>query len=318
MGFVVTLVARDCRSLREEFHTSTALLAQFTPVERLSSFRLADPYAGPGSYRRAQLHAHTSNSPDVREKVPVAETVRRYREDGYSFLVLTDHDRVTGVAGLSSPELLVVAGVEETVPAPVWPLGRHLLRLGVGADGGELLAPAHPAWEGNLGTGRWRLPDLLARNDYRLFEVFNGRSDSRRDFWLWHQVLARRGWRDPVWGIAVDDADNAVAMNAGWVMVKVTELTREALLTALREGRFYATTGPACEFGVVAGAVQATAAGAGWIRFLNARYDVVAAFRGEHGEYRPVGDEGFVRVEVVSGDGHPAWSQPFFLVPEER
>ncbi|HHW14444.1 MAG TPA: hypothetical protein GXX28_05890, partial [Firmicutes bacterium] len=41
------------------------------PVRRpepLAAFRLADPYAGPGEYRKAQLHLHTSNSPDVREK----------------------------------------------------------------------------------------------------------------------------------------------------------------------------------------------------------------------------------------------------------
>ncbi|HHW14070.1 MAG TPA: hypothetical protein GXX28_03935, partial [Firmicutes bacterium] len=54
-----------------------------------------------------------------------------------------------------------------------------------------------------------------------------------------------------------------------------------------------------------------------WVRFLDARGEAVAAFRGGRGEYRPAGDEGFVRVEILNREGYAAWSQPFFLIPEE-
>lgn len=310
------MVWRNYHALHEEVWSFTTLLARLAPCPRLSAFNLADPYACPGTYRKAQLHVHTSNSIDVLEKLPVAETIRRYKEAGCSFVVVTDHDRVTDVAGLSTPELAVLTGEEETIPVVMWPLGRHFLRLGVGGED-ELRAPAHPNWAGNLGTGRWHLADLLARSDYRLFEIYNGKSNSTLDFWLWHQVLARRGAADPVWGIAVDDTDNAVAIDGGWVMVKTADVTPKALLKALRQGCFYATNGPQADFRTADGMIQVETSGGAWIRFIDARNEVVAAFRGDRASYRPLGDEGFVRVEVVSKAGRAAWSQPFFLVPED-
>ncbi|MDI6871752.1 MAG: hypothetical protein QME79_10440 [Bacillota bacterium] len=311
------MVARRYQALRHDVHAFTTFSF---PIRRprLAAFTVADPYRVPGTYRKGQLHLHTSNSPDVREKKPVRETVLAYRRAGYSFVVLTDHDRVTDVAGLAdlnTPDFAVLPGEERTLPVITWPLGRHLLRIGIGRD--EVRAVAHPSWGGNLGTGRWSLKDLLRRRDYQLIEVLNGKSNSTLDFWLWHKVLERRGYADPVWGIAVDDTDNAEPIDAGWVMVKTAEVSREALLAALRRGSFYATNGALAEFGVVDGAIRAEASAGAWIRFINARNEVVAVFRGDRGEYRPVGDEGFVRVEVESQAGYAAWSQPFFLIPSD-
>lgn len=310
-------VGRAYQTLREEFH----LLTTFSfPVKRpapLASFTVADPYGAPGVYRKAQLHLHTSNSLDVKEKRPIQETIQRYQEAGYSFVAVTDHDRVTDVAGLGGPDFVVLAGEEKTVPGPAWPFGRHLLRIGVSPHGGEMRAAAHLNWGGNLETGRWRLSDLLAREDYQLLEVYNAYSNSAMDFQLWHKVLQRRGHRNPVWGIAVDDTDNARPLDLGWVMVKTVEVSREALLSALRQGSFYATNGARAEFGVVDGAIHAVVHRGTWIRFINARNETVAVFRGDRGTYRPVGDEGFIRVEVECESGHAAWSQPFFLIPQD-
>lgn len=308
---------RRYAALAEDYYALTTLRFPLPPAPHLDAFTVADPYAGPGAFRKAQLHLHTSNSPDVRERVPVAETVAAYRRAGYNFLVFTDHDRVTPVEGLGGPDLVVVPGEEQTLPNPVYPFGRHLLRLGVGAGLRELRAPAHPSWTGNLGAGWWRLEDLTERGDFRLFEILNGKSNSSRDFWLWDCLQARRGAENPLWGIAVDDTDNADPLDAGWVMVKTADLTAEALFEALRSGAFYATNGPVVEFGAADGVISAKCLDGAWVRFLNGRHEVVAAFRGGSGEYRPAGDEGFVRVEVVGRDGHAAWSQPFFLVPSE-
>lgn len=316
--------------LYDSFRSDVSALTSFSfPVRRpepLVSFRVADPYAVPGEYRKAQLHLHTSNSPDVRDKRPIRETLLAYRRAGYSFAVVTDHDRVTDlgpVADLNAPDFVVVPGEEQTVPVVTWPLGRHFLRLGVGPGLAEVRGVAHPAWRGNLETGRWALQDLLARDDYQLFEVLNGKSNSELDFWLWHRVLAHRGPAAPVWAIAVDDTDNAHPMDCGWVMVKTAEVTAEALLSALRRGSFYATNGAVADFGAAEApdgggpVIRAEAADGVWIRFRDARGEVVAAFRGGQGEYRPAGDEGFVRVEVLNRTGYAAWSQPFFLIPAE-
>lgn len=316
-GAVAALALRSSDSLGRDIARFTAIVGHREEATHLPSFTLSDPYDGPGEYRKAQLHVHTSNSADVREKIPVAETIRRYKRAGCSFVVVTDHDRLTDVTGLSEPGLAVLQGVEETIPAPVWPLGRHLLRLGTGLGFRELRAPAHPSWGGNLGTGRWGFADLRGRSDLRLFEIYNGRSNSRLDIWLWQELLARRGPDNPVWGIAVDDADNAVAIDAGWVMVKTPEVSPEALLEALDRGRFYATNGALAEFGAADGAIGVSTAPGSTIRFFDRFGEVQAVARGAAAEYRPVGDEGFVRVEVLNPAGRIAWSQPFFLIPAE-
>lgn len=313
----LALVAlRSYRTLRRELRLLTSFRFPVQRPHRLSRFTVADPYDAPGMYRKAQLHLHTSNSLDVKERLPVGETLERYRKAGYSFAIVTDHDRVTDVTGFSRPDFVVLTGEEKTVPSPIWPLGRHLLRLGVASGRPELLAPAHLSWGGNFETGCWLLEDLLGRTDYRLLEVLNGKSNSTRDFWLWHKALEQRGHADPVWGIAVDDTDNARPIDSGWVMVKTVEVSGEALLEALDRGCFYATNGASADFRVEDGVIVAEAREGAWIRFIDSRNQIVAAQRGSRGEYRPLGDEGFVRVEVTDERGFGAWSQPFFLVPE--
>jgi hypothetical protein len=315
-GVLLAAAGWAYQTLRDELHALTTFSFPIQRPAPLSAFTVADPYGVPGAYRKAQLHLHTANSPDVREKQPVRETIRRYREAGYSFVVVTDHDRVTDVTGLSEEGLLVLAGEEKTLPVVAWPFGRHLLRLGIGAEEGELRAAAHPNWGGNLETGRWRLADLLAREDCELLEVHNGRSNSSLDFQLWHKVLARRGYQRPVWGLAVDDTDNAQPLDCGWVMVKTADVTGASLLAALRRGSFYATNGAEAEFGAADGAIRVEAERGTWIRFIDARNESVAVVRGSRGEYRPWGDEGFIRVEVENEAGRVAWSQPFFLIPQ--
>jgi hypothetical protein len=316
--YTVTVIRRAYKQSRYETYALTTLAHRFKVPARLEAFDLADSYARAGEYRKAQLHLHTSNSNDVLEKVPVSETVLRYKQAGYSFVVITDHDRVTYCPDHDSPGFVALAGEEKTLASPIWPLGKHLLRIGVdpgSADGEHLLAPAHLNWKGNFGTGRWYLPDLLVQGDFDLIEIFNGKSHSILDFWMWHKMLEERGHAKPVWGIAVDDSNNARPIDQGWVMVKTAEVSREHLLEALRAGAFYATTGPQADFKVQDGAVVVDTVGGAWIRFINSRNEVVGVTRGDHGSYRPVGDEGFIRVEIASLSGDAAWSQPFFLIP---
>lgn len=62
----------------------------------------------PRGFLKGQTHVHTSRSYDAR--TPPEQVVRFYRERGYDFLALTDHNRVTTLA---PPEgMLLFAGVE--------------------------------------------------------------------------------------------------------------------------------------------------------------------------------------------------------------
>ncbi len=89
-----------------------------------------DPYAVPGTFRKAQLHCHTTES-DGRFRPP--ELLAMYRDAGYAFVCLTDHNRVTLCDDLNDQSFLAVPGTEDTVSSLLPPLGPHMGRLFVEA-----------------------------------------------------------------------------------------------------------------------------------------------------------------------------------------
>jgi len=102
--------------------------------------------------------------------------------------------------------------------------------------------------------------DLMDLHGERFFEVYNGHplvhndGDSLRPSTdrLWDIVLTHRltSGLDVVYGIATDDAHNYGPPDSthanparGWVMVRADTLTAEAIVAAMEEGAFYASTG---------------------------------------------------------------------------
>jgi hypothetical protein len=295
--------------------------------------RLADPYAVPGQYRKAQLHCHTTRSDG---RYAPRDLLDRYRAAGYTFVVFTDHDHVTACADLDGATFLALPGVETTIARPVRPLGPHLGRLGApgslrvsGAQAcidatvaaGGVVSLHHPTWTGNLWTGGWSLAEMVRLRGYHLIEIHNHHSRSDADVRRWTAVLRHRGPASPVGGVAGDDLHRERDLDTGWVMVKTAAVTAEAFLAALRGLAVYASTGPAAEFGVRGGAITC-ATDASRIRFLDAGDGVRYEAPGPDAAYAPRGDEGFVRVECLGrprdGQRPTAWSQAFWIVPDAR
>ena len=287
---------------------------------------IADPYAVSGRYRKAQLHCHTTNSDGQLSPQGVLE---RYRNAGYAFVVLTDHNRVTVCDDFNDAAFLALPGVETTVGRPFRPLGPHLGRLVMpgaldvrGAQAcvdttvaaGGVVSLHHPGWTGNLCTGRWSVTEMVRLQRYHLIEVSNHHSAARADVQRWVQVLLRRGPAAPVGAVAVDDLHREADFDTGWVMVKVDAVTSSAFLRALRSLAFVASTGPAAEFGVRNGSITC-ATDAARIRFLDNRGRVRRDAGGPEAAYAPSGDEGFVRIECAGGSGRMAWSQAFWISP---
>ncbi|HXF82608.1 MAG TPA: hypothetical protein VNN19_07640, partial [bacterium] len=155
--------------------------------------QIDDPYAVPGDYRKAQLHCHTTAS-DGRLSPP--ELLRRYKDAGYAFVVITDHNRVTRCDALNDDRFLALPGAEDTVSYLLPPLGPHLGRLFVEAPtrrgtaqeridattrAGGLASLCHPTWTGNLWTGTWTLRAATTLRGYRLIEIWNPHSRPERD-----------------------------------------------------------------------------------------------------------------------------------------
>lgn len=284
--------------------------------------QIINPYRFSGIYRKAQLHLHTSASIDVLEKIPVEQTIRRYKEAGYTFSVITDHDRVTSCSELNDAHFIAIPGIEETVVKGFWPLGKHLIRIGATvrqplpnkASDECLWAPAHPNWPGNFWTGFWKLKDLNRLSNLNLIEIYNRHSATQKDVALWHRLLTERGPSQPVWGIAVDDTDNGTPLDLGWIMVKTDDISVSSFMRALQRGSFYATCGPQADFGVAGLEISITTPEQATIRFINSSSHIVAEVRDKMASYFPETKDGFIRIEVQNRHGKTAWSQPFFVV----
>ncbi|MBI4276861.1 MAG: hypothetical protein HY660_00270 [Armatimonadetes bacterium] len=290
--------------------------------------RVLNPYAAPGVYRKAQLHCHTAASDGA---FAPADLLARYRAAGYAFVVITDHERITYCETLNDREFLALPGIETRVTRWIPPLGPHLGRLLVqGVDqrpardaqacidataaAGGLVVMNHPSWTGSAWTGHWSVEDLCRLRGYHLVEISGPHSHSPDDVRRWTAAVRHWGPGAAPGGIAVDDCHRADQFNVGWVMVKAADVTAVALREALRRGAFYASTGPAAEFGAGDGEVWARAAREATVHFFDGHDHLLVARPGPQARYHPHGGERFVRVEARAPDGRTAWSQPFWVL----
>lgn len=286
--------------------------------------QIRDPYAGGGTYRKAQLHCHTRRSDGGFEP---ADLARRYRDAGYSFVCFTDHNRVTRCDEASDAAFLALPGVEETIVRGVPPLGPHLGRLlvdeplGTGSAGeritrtiaaGGVPSLHHPSWTGNLWTGAWTAETMTALPGPFLVEIWNPHSASPEDARRWSIAARAHGPQVFIGATAADDCHTSAQFDRGWVMAKVPAITRAALRDALLSGAFYASTGVDADFGVEGAAITVRST-ADDVRVIDALDGDRAILRGGTGRYEPAGDEGFVRLECRAGPRR-AWSQVFWII----
>ena len=295
-----------------------------------------NPFTLPGRWYRGNLHTHTRVSDGA---LPLAERIAAYRNAGYDFLAITDHGAVSDVSAYTDAHFLVISGSELHPDNPFGGISYHLVALDISqpidfagltanqviaavkAQGGEVVV-AHPYWCGHS------LLDLLPLNGYFAMEVYNdtcmgigkGISDMS-----WDELLDKTG---PVLGVAVDDAHgDSYDCFHGWIMLKAPALTREAVMSALRAGAFYATQGP--EFleialqsttapdGTVTRTVTVTCAPVQNITFKCQRYLGRRILAPEQqllttASFEIPQNAKYLRVEITDAQGHKAWSNPFF------
>jgi len=290
---------------------------------------ILDPYAVQGEYRKVQLHCHTTES-DGRFRP--RELLRMYKDAGYSFVFITDHNRVTRCDDLNDDTFLALPGTEDTVSYLLPPLGPHLGRLFVDqpsrrgsaqdrinrtVDEGGLTSLCHPSWTGNLWTGTWSPQAVTGLRGYNFLEIVNPHSDTTRDTARWEAALRERGAGSPVWAVAVDDCHRQDQFNRAWVMVRTAEHSPQALRAALAAGAFYASTGPEGRFGADGAVISAEFRESLEARVLDRDGRVRATGRSTTLRYSVQGDEGYLRVEGVSPRGR-IWSQPFWLTLGSR
>ena len=299
-----------------------------------------------GNWYKGNLHTHTTNSDGDSSPEEVA---RWYKEHRYQFLVLTDHNYLTGVeslnAGAGAAEgFLVIRGEEVTDRFGKKPIHVNALNPAslVSPQGGtsvievlqrnvDAIRRASGLPSINHPNFGWAItPEELGRvqND-RLFEVYNGHPQVNNlgggGFpsleQMWDFVL---GSGRVLYGIAVDDAHHFQKLGPqysnpgrGWVSVRARELSVAALMEALERGDFYASSG------VVLSDVERLAGGLKVTIQTKEPFKYTTEFIGENGRVLKTAfanpascslgpADRYVRARVIASSGEMAWTQPVF------
>jgi hypothetical protein len=310
------------------------------------------PSAPALQYFKGNTHAHTLESDG--DSTP-EEVTRWYKEHGYHFLVLSDHNVHTAVAELNAkyaePDRFILIPGEE-VTSRFEGQAIHVngidTREPIGAQKGasalEILQrsiDAVRAQEGvphiNHPNFNWSLtPEQLrsVRNN-KLFEIYNGHpmvnnlggggvpgTEAAWDVILSSGVL--------LYGIAVDDAHHfkdlgnpkLAGPGRGWIVVRSAALTPRAILAAMERGDFYASTGvELSDYEVTASAMTVTVNKESYakyrIQFIGRGGVVLHEALDSPATYEFLGTEGYVRARVLESNGRIAWCQPVVVVGKQ-
>lgn len=231
---------------------------------------IEDIFAAPGRFHRGNLHTHSTRSDGALDP---GEVCRRYRDEGYDFISLTDHFvgvfrypitdtrpwRGNGFTTIPGAELH--AGAMEN--GEIW----HILAVGLPEDfappnapgfkpvegqesgpelaararaAGAYVAIAHPEWSGLSEADAQSLTAAHAVEAYNHGCAMG--CDRGHGFHTLDRLLSEG--RD-LQLCATDDAHFTEPDHfGGWVMVKAEANDPEALLAALKAGHHYSTQGP--------------------------------------------------------------------------
>ncbi len=323
----------------------TVLLGVGLPLNAQARFEV--PNTTGMSWHKGNTHTHTLESDG---DSPPEDVVRWYKEHGYNFLVLSDHDVLTDPAQLShltDSDFILIPGEEvsssyESLPVHV--NGLNLSGLVDPKTGATLVATIqnnvdairdvegvphinHPDYRWAFGA-----EELAQIENDRLLEIYNGHPavhneggggfPSLEEIW---DILLTGGKR--IYGIAVDDAHHfqgefsADRSNPGrgWISVRARSLDAAEIMQQLEAGQFYASTG-------VRLADVVTEEDRFEIHIApreNFRY--TTTFIGSGGRvlsvssenpavYTLQGRERYVRAKVTDSRGDAAWVQPVFMI----
>ena len=293
---------------------------------------------------KGNLHTHTSLLGSTGPASP-ENVVRWYKEHGYDWLAITDHNELTEY---ETNELVMVRGEEvgKHMPSgngPIHVNGFGITRSVEFIDLDEKVPTMQASIDGILAAGgmaslnhpndrdSFLHEHVLQTNGASFIEVFNGGGPSKNNEGgngrpsseeIWDGVLSG-GQR--LYGLATDDAHtydefrpDRANPGRGWVCVRVDLLTEETILAALIQGEFYASNGVELldvtpTLSELSIEIRERPGESFLTKFVGRHGRVLSEQDGLRPQYAFEGDEGYVRATVLSSDGGKAWVQPVFL-----
>lgn len=298
------------------------------------------------SWLKGNTHTHTTESDG---DSPPEVVARWYKDHGYDFLILSDHNVLLDPATLAhlvDSTFLLIPGEEVTTSfdrRPVHVNGLNLRELVEPREGATLVSTIQAnvdAVRGKDGIPHINHPnfgwafgarELAQVENNRLLEIFNGHPDvhnqggggypGMEEVW---DVLLTQGTR--IYGIAVDDAHHfqgefsrdRANPGRGWVAVQAPAREAGAIMAALEEGRFYASTGVVLEdVRVDASRMEIRIRPRGSFRFtttfIGSGGRILKTVHGTEAAFELNAPEFYVRARVEDSGGAVAWVQPVWV-----
>jgi hypothetical protein len=281
---------------------------------------VADPYAVGGNWYKGNLHVASVRG--VGKDLPNAIGAW-YAGHGYAFLGISDMNTYTWASEYGTGAHPAIPTVDATYPfAEVLAVGMDHWQPAndlqgaidwIAHDGGlpVLAAPGSTSRPESLAT-------VLALHGLFGLEVYDARvaesNPAQADATaMWDRLLSAG---NRVYAFAGDDATSLEdpALGRAWIVALAPAPDLNSLLSSLRQGAFFASTG--AEFTrlkVTETTITVEAAPGSSLDFIGRDGHVLKAVAARAGSYQVRGDEGYVRVEVIGENGAKGWSQPFFV-----
>ena len=324
------------------------IIGAFTPVAVRAQQPAKAASAPALRFYKGNTHTHTLNSDGDSAPDDVAHW---YREHGYAFLFLTDHNFLTSTEGINAligadERFLLIPGEEVTDVAagkPVHVNGLAVERL-VMPQGGATVAEAiqrdvdairaargvphlnHPNFGWAVTTD-----DIKRLNNEQLFEIFNGHpivnveggggAPGLEEMW---DIILSSG--KLLYGLATDDAHQfkrpgdptAAGPGRGWIYVRAPSLNARDIVAGIERGDFYASTGVVLDDIQISTTrymvkVREEPPSRYRVQFIGKDGKVLSESISGTASYSIRGDEGYVRAVVLESNGKRAWGQPVML-----
>ncbi|MGE5406249.1 MAG: CehA/McbA family metallohydrolase [Methanosarcina sp.] len=273
---------------------------------------------------RGNTHTHATFS-DENDTNDVPEIASWYEDEGYNFLVLSEHNdhlkekKIFSHDELSHPpSFLMISGLELSN-------SRHHLAFGINYYIGDETS-LQDGVEKTLAAGGIpilnhpqspveKTADILAVKGLKHMEIANGGRPQHiaASEVLWDSLLSDPNGR-LIYAVGADD-NHYSRKNVGraWIMVKAPELTKEAIMDNFSKGNYYVSNGVLLnDYQADNKSITVSSMNGDTIRFIGKYGAVLKTVAGKDGKYSISGDELYVRAKIT-GAGKAAWTQPVFI-----
>jgi hypothetical protein len=284
-------------------------------------------WTGKGTWLKGNTHTHTTNSDG---KCTPLEIASEYERHGYDFVFLTDHEKRTVPDKKIRKPLLIPA---EEIAFNFKGYGYHFVCLGLKKEwaAGSCRSPmqalararrekvfvvqAHPYWCG-IPSNKCVYPRGLTCPGVEVYNKVCDRAIAKGYSSVHWDDLLDAGHR--ILGFAVDDTHIHSDIAGGWIMVKAKARTPDAILTAIRNGKFYSSQEPEIKsIGIHSREIKITCSPVRRINFITNRASgcsiSATTARLKEAVWTVPQSSTYVRVEIVNASGKTAWSNPIFF-----